>query len=155
MSVKVGSKPSRNCWSEYCLPDHAFAQIRKQDVPVRIAAVQLSQFVLNLHVGGIGSKAALPRSGRDRVNCPANWSVTARVFRMSWNAAIFNSGRSKPFAEHVHAHHDPRLSRQDLFADRFALAHRLYAGMQLDGLGPDTALYLEDFLRPRDASHGP
>jgi hypothetical protein len=45
---------------------------------------------------GVGSLSLYNESGCDRVNRPANWSVTASVFRMSWNAAIFNSGRSKP-----------------------------------------------------------
>ena len=65
------------------LADHPFAEFRQQEVPIGIAAVELSQFVMDAHVSSIGDKGCIAQVGRDRVNRPASWSVTASVFLMS------------------------------------------------------------------------
>lgn len=44
----------------------------------------------------LAMNVASPKSCLVRVNLPASWSVTARLFLISCKAAIFISGKSKP-----------------------------------------------------------
>ena len=89
-------KSSQEFLQRQLFADSLIAEHRQQGVPIGVASVQLPQLVLNVNIGGVRDEGRVPKFGRERVNRPASCSVTASVFRMSWNAAIFSSGKSKP-----------------------------------------------------------
>jgi hypothetical protein len=116
------------------LSDHPFAQLWQQDIPVRIASVELTKFILNAYVGRVCDERSISQVRTFSSKTASKLERNRQRLTNIVESRDLEFRQVETFTQHVYANHNSRLAADDLLPNRLPRSDGFYARMQLHGV---------------------